>query len=161
MSAIQIKPLLGCLVGGPRERVVEDRMKRRWRPKKKRWHLSTYHVCRHLLLVCQRISSSGLGVLRWLNSFDRILAEVCWRGERLFQVWIKHFIIWDLSLGIHSIIYSYILTAKNEITEIICRPVDVWLRHFVRPFHNSYGYNIYREFWRVWVPLLLAPRYWI
>ena len=87
MSAIQIKPLLGCLVGGPRERVVEDQMKRRWRPKKKRWHLSTYHVCRHLLLVCQRISSSGLGVLWWLNSFDRILAEVCWRGERLFQVW--------------------------------------------------------------------------
>ena len=85
MSAIQIKPLLGCLVGGPRERVVEDQMKRRWRPKKKRWHLSTYHVCRHLLLV--RISSSGLGVLWWLNSFDRILAEVCWRGERLFQVW--------------------------------------------------------------------------
>ena len=36
MSAIQIKPLLGCLVGGPRERVVEDQMKRRWRPKKKR-----------------------------------------------------------------------------------------------------------------------------
>ena len=63
-----------------------------------------------------------------------------------------------LSLGIH-VIYSYILTAKNEITEIMFRPVDVWLRHFVRPFHNSYGYNIYREFWRVWVPLLLAPRY--
>ena len=64
-----------------------------------------------------------------------------------------------MSLGIHSIIYSYILTAKNEITEIMFRPVDIWLRHFVRPFHNSYGYNIYREFWRVWVPLLLAPRY--
>jgi hypothetical protein len=23
---------------------------------------------------------------------------------------------------------------------------------------NAYGFNIYKEFWRVWVPLLLAPR---
>ena len=24
---------------------------------------------------------------------------------------------------------------------------------------NEWGWNIYREYWRVWVPLLLAPRH--
>ena len=24
---------------------------------------------------------------------------------------------------------------------------------------NAYGWNMYREYWRVWVPLLLAPRH--
>jgi len=39
------------------------------------------------------------------------------------------------------------------------KPLDVWLKHFLRPYENSYGWNMYREYWRVWVPLLLAPRH--
>ena len=33
------------------------------------------------------------------------------------------------------------------------------MRHFTKPFENSYGFCMYREYWRVWVPLLLAPRH--
>eukprot|EP00092_Neocalanus_flemingeri_P020804 GFUD01022541.1.p1 GENE.GFUD01022541.1~~GFUD01022541.1.p1 ORF type:complete len:1872 (+),score=427.20 GFUD01022541.1:98-5617(+) len=39
------------------------------------------------------------------------------------------------------------------------KPLDIWLRHFTKPFDNGYGWNLYREYWRVWVPLLLAPRH--
>ena len=51
--------------------------------------------------------------------------------------------------------HSVIGTQHN----FLFRPVDIWLRHFIQPFKNSYGWNLYREFWRVWVPLLLAPRF--
>ena len=33
------------------------------------------------------------------------------------------------------------------------------MRHFTKPFENGYGFCMYREYWRVWVPLLLAPRH--
>jgi len=39
------------------------------------------------------------------------------------------------------------------------KPLDVWLRHFTKPYANEFGWNLYREYWRVWVPLLLAPRH--
>ena len=39
------------------------------------------------------------------------------------------------------------------------QPLDNWLRHFTEPYENAYGWCMYREFWRVWVPLLLAPRH--
>ena len=107
---------------------------------------------------CHRKSSSGLGVLWWLNSSHGILAEVCWRGERLFQVKQKPYHgIFSVFLGNTHI---HLMGSKEwNWRDYVCRPVDVWLRHFVRPFQNSYGWNLYREFWRVWVPLLLAPRY--
>ena len=28
-------------------------------------------------------------------------------------------------------------------------PVDCWLQHFTRPLQDSYGWNIFREHWRV------------
>jgi len=39
------------------------------------------------------------------------------------------------------------------------KPLDIWLKHFTKPFANDYGWNLYREYWRVWVPMLLAPRH--
>ena len=50
-------------------------------------------------------------------------------------------------------------TTHGFLNNFLLRPVDIWLRHFIQPFKNSYGWNLYREFWRVWVPLLLAPRF--
>ena len=51
--------------------------------------------------------------------------------------------------------FSYLTRLVSTPTH---RPVDVWLKHFIKPYQNCYGWNIFKEYWRVWVPLLLAPR---
>jgi len=37
-------------------------------------------------------------------------------------------------------------------------PIPAWLNFFTKPYEQKYGWNMYREFWRIWVPILLAPR---
>ena len=136
-----------CLVGvGGRRGTVGEGMRRtRWKQKRRWWKLINiiFHKGYFYLFL-------GLGVLWWLHGPYRILAKICRRGKRLFQVY-------------HSLC-RIIVTEHNTTpvfwkNDFLFRPVDIWLRHFIQPFKNSYGWNLYREFWRVWVPLLLAPRF--
>jgi len=37
-------------------------------------------------------------------------------------------------------------------------PLPGWLHYYTKPYEHQYGWNMYREFWRIWVPILLAPK---